>query len=149
MGEIRPKTCEGRELTKDQLAETRGSSAAGVGARLPSQATDGERSELSVDLTKLGRAKLMIYLASGKAKHERYFWLHTETAEVSWGKSLRCKKCKTEKLVRVVDEPTVPDAKQARRPPTHPALKTSLKSTPLHAEPSARAARASCFNSGC
>ena len=23
----------------------------------------------------------MIYLASGKAKHERYFWLHKETAE--------------------------------------------------------------------
>ena len=149
MGEIRPKTREGRELTKDQLAETRGSSAAGVGARLPSQATDGERSELSVDLTKLGRAKLMIYLASGKAKHERYFWLHKETAEVSWGKSLRCKKCKTEKLVRVVDEPTVPDAKQARRPPHTHSTQTSLKSTPLHAEPSARAARASCFNSGC
>ena len=31
MGEIRPKRCEGRELTKNQLEETFGGGAAGVG----------------------------------------------------------------------------------------------------------------------
>jgi hypothetical protein len=49
-------------------------------------------------------------LQSGKLKHARFFWLDEETREVSWGKTLRSKKCKTETLQRIIGAPTVPDA---------------------------------------
>eukprot|EP01046_Picozoa_sp_COSAG06_P033340 COSAG06_NODE_3397_length_5394_cov_8.625590_2_plen_365_part_00 len=56
--------------------------------------------------------QLAIYLASGKLKHPRFFWTNPSQSEISWGKTMRAKKCKTEKLLRVIDAPTVPDAKQ-------------------------------------
>ena len=55
-------------------------------------------------------APLTIYLKSGKVKHPRFFWLDEQTREVSWGKTLRSKKCKTETLKRIINAPTVPDA---------------------------------------
>jgi hypothetical protein len=54
--------------------------------------------------------QLSIYLASGKMKHPRFFWTSRSGKDVSWGKTLRSKKCKTETLLRIISTPTVPDA---------------------------------------
>ena len=59
-----------------------------------------------------GRSSLQIYLASGKLKHARDFWLLPSTQQVSWGKTLRAKKCKTERLASVVAEPKIRHAKE-------------------------------------
>ena len=59
-----------------------------------------------------GRSILQIYLASGKLKHARDFWLLPSTQQVSWGKTLRAKKCKTERLASVVAEPKIRHAKE-------------------------------------
>ena len=79
---------------------------------LEPQPDDNEDVEPPVDLTAPSRSRLTIYLASGKAKHPRNFWLHEATCQVSWGKSFKAKKCKTETLMRVVDQPKIPNAKE-------------------------------------
>jgi hypothetical protein len=57
--------------------------------------------------------ELTIYLASGKKKHSRFFWVdQTEDAglvQISWGKSLRSKTCKTRALIAVEGTPTMRD----------------------------------------
>ena len=58
------------------------------------------------------RGQLTIYYASGYMKHPRFFWLNSETRQISWGKTMRAKKCKTERLAGVRDGVVgIPDAK--------------------------------------
>ena len=57
--------------------------------------------------------ELTIYLASGKRKHSRFFWVdqneETGLVQISWGKSLRSKTCKTKSLIAVEEKPTLRD----------------------------------------
>ena len=87
---------------------------------LTAEGTSGTspRAPERVDLASLphpwadGRSSLQIYLASGKLKHARDFWLLPSTQQVSWGKTLRAKKCKTGRLASVVTEPKIRHAKE-------------------------------------
>ena len=57
--------------------------------------------------------ELTIYLASGKKKHSRVFWVDqtsdTGLVQISWGKSLRSKKCKTKNLIAIEEKATMRD----------------------------------------
>lgn len=57
--------------------------------------------------------ELTIYLASGKRKHSRFFWVDqdedTGLVHISWGKTLRSKTCKTKSLIAVEEKPTLRD----------------------------------------
>ena len=57
---------------------------------------------------------LTLYLASGKRKHDRHFWVTRRGAEarLSWDKSKSAKPNKTETLVRVEPAPVVKTARQ-------------------------------------
>lgn len=57
-------------------------------------------------------SKMAVYSLSGKKKHDRWFWLQTESsAVICWGKTLHDKKHKSERLVDVVDGPSIRDAR--------------------------------------
>ena len=58
---------------------------------------------------------LTLYLLTGQKKHSRFFWVNAESKQISWGKTLRAKTCKTETLVRVINVPSVPDAQELFR----------------------------------
>ena len=59
------------------------------------------------------QGELTIYLASGKKKHPRFFWVDASyvpgDARISWGKTLRSKTCKTKTLISIDDKPTMRD----------------------------------------
>eukprot|EP01043_Picozoa_sp_COSAG02_P008727 COSAG02_NODE_285_length_25646_cov_10.858143_2_plen_1450_part_00 len=73
---------------------------------------------LSIDLNSL-RDELTIYHASGQKKHPRFFWLTPQSDGqtqndhlLHWGKKLDARQAKFEKLIRVIDKPTIPDAER-------------------------------------
>ena len=58
---------------------------------------------------------LALYLTSGQKKHSRFFWMNAQDRQISWGKELRSKVCKTETLIRVINAPIKPDARELFR----------------------------------
>jgi len=58
-----------------------------------------------------GRTEMVIYRASGRRKHERWFGLDADSLQLSWSKSARGKAHKSERLVRVIPDAAVPDAR--------------------------------------
>ena len=67
------------------------------------------------NLTNAPSGLLTMYHATGQKKHSRFFWMNAESGKISWGKALRSKSCKTETLLRVIDAPSVPDARDLFR----------------------------------
>lgn len=53
---------------------------------------------------------LTMYLASGKKKHKRYFWVDVQSGLIMWDKKKRFPPNKVEQLVRVEARPAVRDA---------------------------------------
>ena len=58
---------------------------------------------------------LTMYHVTGRKKHSRFFWMNAESKQLSWGKTLRSKTCKTETLLRVIDTASVPGARELFR----------------------------------
>jgi hypothetical protein len=55
---------------------------------------------------------LTIYLASGKRKHDRVFWVDRTTGTISWDKKKSTKPNKSESLIGVESAPAIKSAKE-------------------------------------
>ena len=62
--------------------------------------------------TVINGGQLTLYLASGKRKHDRYFWVSAERRDISWDKQKSAKPNKTAPLRGVVACPAVKSARE-------------------------------------
>jgi Ca2+-binding EF-hand superfamily protein len=98
--------CEGgtEVLVVAKDMETKNRWVSSCAQLLPTAATD--------NLVSAPSGLLTLYHMTGQKKHSRFFWMNAESKHICWGKTLRSKTCKTEALLRVIDAPTVPDARE-------------------------------------
>ena len=102
-------------LSAELEAQAAAEAAAAAQAEAAAEVARAEAAAVAAEseaLESLGRGlPLNMFIATGKLKHERWFWINSN-AELNWGKAARYKDCKTELLRRVIDGPSIPDASE-------------------------------------